>query len=273
MIVVTLLLLKTRHLTTKLLISENQLRKEKEALIQSEKDLIIARDKSEEANHLKTAFLQNISHEIRTPLNSIIGFSNVIAEKYNNEEDKQITNIIKTNSNLLLQLINDILDISRLESESSPFKFSKYNLNDCCRTSALNIKHLIKPNVEFHYPTSKEYIPIKTDGLHLQQLLHNLLINAAKFTEQGEITLSYTIDKEKDNVEISVADTGCGIPKEKKDEIFKRFTKLNEFAQGTGLGLSITRMIAEKLNGTVVLDITYTKGARFIVTLPLNPLI
>ena len=269
--IVTLLFLHTRRLKNKLLVSKNQLREEKEALIQSEKELIIARDKAEEANRLKTSFLQNISHEIRTPLNSVIGFSNVIAEKYTSEEDKQITNIIKTNSNLLLKLINDTLDISRLESEHAQFTFSEYNLNECCQLAALNISDTVKPGIKLRYPSSKEYVPIRTDAFHLQQLLVNLLTNAVKFTEQGEITLDYAIHEKENRVEIFVTDTGCGIPKEKKDEIFNRFTKLNEFAQGTGLGLSIARIIAEKLKGTIILDTTYKKGARFVVTLPLDP--
>lgn len=271
LLAVTWFLLRTRRLKNKLLDSDKQLRKEKAALIESEKELIIARDKAEESSRLKTAFLQNMSHEIRTPLNSVVGFSNVIAEKYNTEEDRQMTNIIKTNSGLLLKLVNDVLDISRLESERMQFTFAKCNLYECCRNAAMNVMGLVKPGVILHYPFADNPLFIKTDGLRLQQLLINLLTNAAKFTEKGEIKLSYQVLEAEDCVQISVTDTGCGVPPEMEEAIFTRFTKLDEFAQGTGLGLPITRMIAEHLKGTVILDTTYTAGARFIVTLPINP--
>ena len=174
--------------------------------------------------------------------------------------------------NLFLNLINDILDLSRLESGNMKFIIEKTNLSDCCRNALASVEHRVFPGVQLTYTPSEDPLHIQTDSIRLQQLLINLLTNACKFTKEGEINLSYQIDEDKQHVRITVTDTGCGIPEDKQKVIFERFEKVDEYAQGTGLGLSISQTIIEHLGGSIQLDPTYKHGARFIVLHPYNPL-
>ena len=208
-----------------------------------------------------------MSHEIRTPLNAIVGFAQILdVETEIGDERKEYTRIIMDNSALLLNLVNDILDISRLESERYRFTFAEENLTECCRSALMSVEHRVKPGVELRLTPENENFTLKTDKLRLQQVLINLVGNATKFTERGFIELAYTIDEANGVVRFTVTDTGCGIPADKQDAIFERFEKLNECVQGTGLGLSICRIIAERFEGEVTLDKDYTDGARFIFT-------
>lgn len=246
---------------------KNELQKDKQALLESEKALRIARDHAEESDRLKSLFLSNMSHEIRTPLNAIVGFAQILdVETEIGDERKEYTHIIMDNSALLLNLVNDILDISRLESERYRFTFAEENLMECCRSALMSVEHRVKPGVELKLTPEDENFILKTDKLRLQQVLINLVGNATKFTERGFIELAYTIDEAKGVIRFTVTDTGCGIPADKQDAIFERFEKLNECVQGTGLGLSICRIIAERFEGEVTLDKDYTGGARFIFT-------
>ena len=246
---------------------KNELQKDKQALLESEKALRIARDHAEESDRLKSLFLSNMSHEIRTPLNAIVGFAQILdVETEIGDERKEYTRIIMDNSALLLNLVNDILDISRLESERYRFTFAEENLTECCRSALMSVEHRVKPGVELRLTPENENFTLKTDKLRLQQVLINLVGNATKFTERGFIELAYTIDEANGIVRFTVTDTGCGIPADKQDAIFERFEKLNECVQGTGLGLSICRIIAERFEGEVTLDKDYTDGARFIFT-------
>lgn len=246
---------------------KNELQKDKQALLSSEEALRIARDHAEESDRLKSLFLSNMSHEIRTPLNAIVGFAQLLdIETEEGDERKEYTKIIMDNSALLLNLVNDILDISRLESERYRFSFAEENLAECCRGALTSTEHRVKPGVELCFSPESEDFVLYTDKLRLQQVLINLIGNAAKFTTDGFIELAYTVDKAKGLVRFTVTDTGCGIPAEKQDTIFERFEKLNEHVQGTGLGLSICRIIAERFEGEVTLDKKYTDGARFIFT-------
>lgn len=246
---------------------KNELQKDKKALLKSENELRIARDHAEESERLKSLFLSNMSHEIRTPLNAIVGFSQLlIGEFKENKELKEYANVIIANSELLLNLVNDILDISRLESEKYRFTFAKQNLSECCKHVLTSIQHRVKDGVILKFSAEDESFCLNTDKLRLQQILINLVGNATKFTEKGCIELAYTIDRKAGVVRFTVTDTGCGIPVKKQDTIFERFEKLNECVQGTGLGLSICRIIAERFKGEVILDKSYTKGARFIFT-------
>lgn len=250
---------------------KNELLEDKQALIKSEKELRIARDRAEEADRLKSLFLSNMSHEIRTPLNAIVGFAQILESEMNdNAEQREYTHIITENSALLLNLVNDILDLSRLESERYRFTFNEQNLAECCRTALTSVEHRVAPGVELKFNPRNEDFIINTDKFRLQQILINLVGNATKFTKQGFIELDYTIDKENGFVRFTVTDTGCGIPADKQDSIFERFEKLNECVQGTGLGLSICRIIAERFGGKVWIDKDYTEGARFIFTHTLN---
>lgn len=260
----TLVYIHTRRLN-------NELKKDKQALLESEKELRIARDHAEESDRLKSLFLSNMSHEIRTPLNAIVGFAQLLdIETEEGDERKDFTKVIMDNSALLLNLVNDILDISRLESERYRFAFAEENLAECCRAALTSAEHRVKPGVELRFSPESEDFILNTDKLRLQQVLINLVGNAAKFTKQGFIELAFKVDKKNDLVRFTVTDTGCGIPADKQDAIFERFEKLNEYVQGTGLGLSICRIIAERFGGDVMLDKEYTDGARFIFTHSLN---
>ena len=250
---------------------KNELQKDKLALLESENALRIARDHAEESDRLKSLFLSNMSHEIRTPLNAIVGFAQILdSEMEDLDERKEYTHIIMDNSALLLNLVNDILDISRLESERYRFTFAEQNLAECCRSALTSVEHRVKPGVELRFSPEDENLMLNTDKLRLQQVIINLVGNATKFTEKGFIELAYTVDKANGLVQFTVTDTGCGIPADKQDAIFERFEKLNECVQGTGLGLSICRIIAERFNGEVLLDKKYSGGARFIFTHSFN---
>lgn len=250
---------------------KNELQRDKQALLDSEKALRLARDKAQESERLKTLFLSNMSHEIRTPLNAIVGFTQLLEiEMKDNEDQREYAHIIIENSELLLNLVNDILDISRLESEKYQFTFEKQNLAYCCTNVIKSVEHRLKKGVKLIFnPQDKGFI-LNTDKLRLQQILINLIGNSAKFTSEGFIELAYTIDKEEGFVRFSVTDTGCGIPENKQEAIFERFEKLNECVQGTGLGLSICRIIAEQFKGKVFLDKDYKGGARFIFLHAIN---
>ncbi|MDD2952716.1 MAG: ATP-binding protein [Parabacteroides sp.] len=251
---------------------QRELMKDKDTLLESERQLRTAKEIAEHANQMKSTFIANISHEIRTPLNAIVGFSELISdESIPNGEKKEFVSIINNNSYLLLNLINDILDLSRLESGNMKFIIEKVNLSDCCQNALASVEHRVLPSVRLTYKPSEDPLNVQTDSIRLQQLLINLLTNACKFTTEGEINLAYQIDEDKRYVRIIVTDTGCGIPEDKQKIIFERFEKVNEYAQGTGLGLSISQTIIEHLGGSIQLDPTYRQGARFIVLHPYNP--
>lgn len=247
------------------------IRRLKRALEKKNRELVIANDKAEEANRLKTAFLANMSHEIRTPLNAIVGFSELqTMDDYSTEDKIEFGKIIKENSDLLLNLINDILDISRIESGRVNVDFRQCDVVKLCHGCLVSVRRA-KPleNVEYQeeYPVSK--LEINTDNVKLQQVIINLLTNASKFTKEGHICLSFTVDETANTIIFAVTDTGVGVPKEQAETIFDRFVKLNQYVQGTGLGLSLCRIIVERLGGKIWLDTDYTSGARFVFTIPL----
>lgn len=243
----------------------------KDKLIVSEAELRVAKDKAEDSNRLKSAFLANMSHEIRTPLNSIVGFSNVLAGGDSSAEDQKLyAEIIQSNSDLLLRLINDILDISRLETDKVSFSLEEADIILLMQQVVTSMGYLNKNNNRLILETDVPALTMVTDVQRLQQVLINLISNASKFTSNGLITLAFEIDSSAGQAIFSVADTGPGIPEEKSILIFERFEKLNEYVQGTGLGLSICRLIINKLGGDIWVDSTYTSGARFVFTHPLN---
>lgn len=259
-----LLLKRTRRLKDELVV-------EKKSLIESKQKLHIEKKKAEADNLMKSAFIANISHEIRTPLNAIVGFSTLLAEPSFEEEKRSFITIINKNSDLLLDLINDVLDLSRLEAGSLKFVFTPCELTACCKEALNSIQQCVAEGVKLTQTSSSNHFILQTDPLRLQQLLLNLLSNAAKFTTEGEINLSFEINEEKRQVLFFVTDTGSGIPLGKQERIFERFEKLDDYMPGTGLGLSICRMIAIRLGGSVMIDSTYTTGARFIFIHPFNP--
>ena len=232
----------------------------------AELEIVEARIRAEESDRLKSAFLANMSHEIRTPLNAIVGFAKLIGEVETEEEKQQFIDIIDVNSELLLQLINDILDISKIEAGTLEFRFRPMNLNDLCRSELEVHKPRVKPGVELVFEERVANVEIVCDQNRLAQVISNLLNNAGKFTEEGEIRFGFDL---KDGcVEFFVQDTGMGLPPEKARNIFDRFVKLNDFAAGTGLGLAISKMIVEKLDGTIGVDSEPGKGTRFHFSIP-----
>ena len=237
----------------------------------SGEELLVAKEKAEESNRLKTAFLANMSHEIRTPLNAIVGFSSVLVSDDSSPAEKaQYCDIIQKNSDLLLHLINDILDISRMESGKIKFVWEECDVVELCQTALSTAEYGRKTSALFLFETPVASLVIKTDAQRLKQVLINLLSNAAKFTPSGSIKLAIAIDKQHQQLELSVSDTGCGMPSDKSDRVFERFEKLNEYSQGTGLGLAISRLIVENLGGKIWVDKDYTEGARFVFTHPLT---
>ena len=219
-----------------------------------------------ESNRLKSAFLANMSHEIRTPLNAILGFSKLILMAEDEEEQQQFSDIIDRNAELLLQLIDDFLDLSKIEAGTMKFVHAEMDFNELCNMMLEVHRLKVREGVDLVYDGDKKGFIINNDRNRLAQVFTNLLTNAIKFTNSGEIRFGYTVN---DNViECFVKDTGIGIPEDKLSSIFDRFTKLNDFAQGTGLGLSITKSIIEKLGGTISVDSKANKGTLFTFTIP-----
>ena len=244
-------------------------KKLKDELEESESALREAKDRAEESSRLKSAFLANMSHEIRTPLNAIVGFSDVLASGGTSVDEQQgYVDIIKTNSDLLLRLINDILDVSRLEADRVTFTIEKCDVVPLCQQVLASVSQARKSENEFIFECDRESVDLRTDTQRLQQVIINLLSNADKFTRNGKITLKLEVDDEKRVATFSVSDTGTGIPLEKQKQVFERFEKLNEYVQGTGLGLSICKLTVEKWGGEIWVDSGYTDGARFVFTHP-----
>lgn len=227
---------------------------------------IFMREKAEEANRMKSAFLANMSHEIRTPLNAIVGFSNMLAEADDKTEMEEYIQIINENNNLLLNLINDILDLSRIEAGRIDLIMSTFNLADLLSNLAQSITLKVQPGVEVKVVLPEDQIVITSDRLRLSQVIMNFLNNASKFTPQGSITAGCCV--KNDILYCYVKDSGIGIPKDKVEQVFDRFVKLNDFAQGSGLGLSIARTIIELLKGEIGVDSEEGVGSTFWFTIP-----
>lgn len=264
-----LFLYREGRLNRKLKTSESELKIKNEELTHSREELRKARDLAEANSQMKTTFIQSMSHEIRTPLNSIIGFSQVLSDHYGNEETKEFVNIIKANTDDLLRLVTDVLTLSELDQYDKLPTDIRTDINIVCQMSIEAAGVQERDTVAFHFRPERENLIILSNPEHISQLLTNLIHNAIKFTDHGSIELAYSVLEAEKKLEISITDTGIGIPKEKQEAVFERFFKMNSFSQGTGLGLSICRTIAEKSGGSLRIDPFYTDGCRMVLTLPL----
>ena len=246
------------------------LRRQKKVVVMSTETLEQLRHNAENATRAKSIFLSNMSHEIRTPLNALSGFSALLTEEgLDDSTRRQCTDIIQQNSELLLKLINDVIDLSSLEFGKMQFSLAEHDAVATCRNVTDTVGKVKQTQAELLFETSLEELYIETDDSRLQQVLINLLINATKFTPDGSITLK--LEKQSEEMALfSVTDTGCGIPKEKQASIFRRFEKLDENAQGSGLGLSICQLIIEHIGGKIWIDPDYTGGSRFVFTHPIH---
>ena len=232
-----------------------------------ERKLRLAKEEAEESNRIKSAFLANMSHEIRTPLNAIVGFSSLLVQGENPEEREQYMAIVEENNELLLQLISDILDLSKIEAGTFDFVKQELDVNQLCEDMVRTMKLKAKPGVEVVFDHRLPECIIVSDRNRLNQVIANFMNNAIKFTSTGSIRLGYG-QVETNLLRFYVADTGIGIIQEKQAEIFDRFVKLNSFVHGTGLGLSISKSIVEQLGGTIGVESESGKGACFWFTLP-----
>lgn len=235
-----------------------------------EEELRVAKEKAENLDRLKSAFLANMSHEIRTPLNAIVGFASLLVESDDKKERQDYVDIMQENTELLLQLISDILDLSKIEAGTLDFTMDHLDIKSFCEDIMRNYDiREDKPVPVLLAPDLPEYY-IYTDKKRLMQVITNFINNALKFTNEGQIMLEYRHKAESNEIEFAVTDTGMGIAPDKVDQVFDRFVKLNSFSKGTGLGLSICRSIIEHLGGTIGAESEIGVGSRFWFTHPLR---
>ena len=235
-------------------------------LKRTEEMLVKARDKAEASDRLKSAFLANMSHEIRTPLNAIVGFSSLLTSTESAAEKELYNSLIGHNNKLLLNLINDVIDLSKIESGYLELRPDWVNLTELLDESVAEYAHQVPSGVELltNYPAHDSLVEL--DKLRIKQILSNFLSNALKNTTTGHVEVFYEVDHQ--SVRIGVKDTGRGIPQNMLEKIFERFEKLDSFAQGAGLGLSICKLIVEKMNGRVLVDSQLGIGTTFVIELP-----
>jgi len=251
--------------------------REQNRLLQiANEEAVKARNRAERSEKIQSAFIQNMSHEIRTPLNAIVGFSQLLADPgysgvLTEDEKLEYSELIRNNTGILTSLVSDILNLADIESGQLKTDISEFGCNDVCRNAISEIRSYIKKGVEVSFGSEvDDSFKLISDRYRVEQVLSNLLSNACKFTEEGEVRLFCSLSETPGMMTISVADSGPGIPPEKAEEIFERFTKLDSFKQGNGLGLSICRLLASTIGGEVMLDTTYSDGARFKFVIPLK---
>ena len=237
------------------------------ALKQTEQELIAAKERAEESNKLKTAFLANMSHEIRTPLNAIVGFSQLLTTEEDPEVRKEYNDIVSLNNGLLLQIISDVLDLSRIESGHADLVRTRFDLRTLCREAVETFRLQTPEEVVLDVEKGLPSCTVCQYRQGLMQILANFIRNALKFTPKGFVTVGF--ERKRDRLSLYVRDTGIGIPAEELDKIFERFYKVDTFTQGTGLGLSICKSIAEQMGAQIGVDSAVGEGSCFRVEMPI----
>ena len=235
------------------------------------KEWIRAKEAAENSDKLKSMFLSNMSHEIRTPLNAIVGFSELLTQTEDRTEREEYIDIIQRNNELLLQLISDILDLSKIEAGTLEFVYTMVDMNELLRSLELSSRQKIvdNPDIEVAFISRHDECIVYTEKNRVLQVLSNFMSNALKFTNKGHVYFGY--ERRGDELRFFVSDTGRGIPTNKQTDIFKRFIKLDSFSNGTGLGLAICQTIVNKLGGTIGVDSEEGRGSTFWFSLPLKP--
>ena len=234
-----------------------------------ESALVIARNKAEESDHLKSAFIANMSHEIRTPLNAIIGFTSVLPDIDGDEERKELIGLIQENNQKLLRIIDDVINISKIESGKEKLVMTSFELNDFIRSLMDGHVPNLQPGVSLSAMFNQSALNVTTDMDRLREILNHLLSNAVKFTSKGSIIIGYDAPHEG-RVRLWVQDTGKGISPEHQERVFERFFKVDEYIPGAGLGLSICRTMAYSIGGDVGVESTLGEGSKFWVDLPIK---
>ena len=233
-----------------------------------ENALIMARNKAEESDRLKSAFIANMSHEIRTPLNAIIGFTSVLPDVKDEDERRDLINLIQENNQKLLQIIEDVMNISKIESGKEQLVVSSFDLNEVLSSVVETFVPKAQPGVVISTAFDKDSQNVTTDLNRLMEILNHLLLNATKFTSQGNIVLGYKL-VEDNRIHIWVKDTGMGIAPENQERVFERFFKVDEYVPGAGLGLSICRTMANSMGGDIGVESVLGKGSKFWLDIPI----
>ena len=253
--------------------TNDALRDESENLRNSQADLVQARDEAQTANRVKSDFIRNMSGEVAVPLHTIIEYTNLIvdcSEAGMKPYLKRFANLVTVNAELLNTIVNDVLNLSEIDSNTMSINCKREVLQPLCKAAVESVRHKVQPGVDLQLAEDLPELSLRTDSRRLMQILVQLLSNASKFTAQGSIRVGYDVDEEAGIVRIYVADTGIGVSTDKADLIFERFVKLDRSSQGVGIGLPIARHIAKMLGGDVALDVNYTGGAKFVISLPLE---
>lgn len=273
LIVSVSLWIHSKKLARHLAVANDTLRDESGNLRNTQADLVRARDDAQTANRVKSDFIKNMSGEVAVPLHTIVEYTNLIvdcSEAGMKPYLKRFADLVTVNAELLNTIVNDVLNLSEIDSNTMSISYKRELLQPLCKAAVESVRHKVQDGVDMQLADGLTDLSLRTDPRRLMQILVQLLSNASKFTAKGSIRVGYEVDEDAGIVNIYVADTGIGISPDKADVIFERFVKLDRSSQGVGIGLPIARHIARMLGGDVTLDVSYSGGARFVISLPLE---